>query len=159
MALLGSARFAWQSDYGQFYLVDPSDDDFRAPTDITPEIERSGFAVPAAGLVVYTQDSLQQQVRIHVHDKEPAHAAAEPMSGRPWTRTGAALLHFPSRRFSLTSPSSPHPLPAGPVFLLGAAAMAARIGWMEFQGSRDDSVPVEPDVIEVTLWPAAAGRP
>jgi len=28
-----------------------------------------------------------------------------------------------------------------------------RIGWMEFQGSRDDSVPVEPDIIDISIWP------
>ena len=90
----GWATFAWQSDYGQFYLVDPA----------------AGFA-----------------------------------------ETTEAL--FPSRRFSISSPSMPHPLPAGPAFLLEAGSMAVRIGWMKFQGSRDDNVPVEPDVIAIALWP------
>ena len=48
----------------------------------------------------------------------------------------------------------PSPLPAGPLFLLDTESVAARISWMEFQGSRDDSQPVEPDVIAITLWPS-----
>ncbi|TWT14928.1 hypothetical protein [Reyranella sp. CPCC 100927] len=152
MAIRGWAKFAWQADYGQFYLIDGDDPAFQAPTEITAEMERRSLAVPAAGLVIYTHDCLQQHIRIAIHDSEPDHAPVEAMSGKPWTRVETAQACFPSRRFTISSPSAPHPLPGGPVFFLDAATVTARISWMEFQGSRDDSVPVEPDVIEIALW-------
>ena len=31
-----------------------------------------------------------------------------------------------------------------------------QINWMEFQGGRDDSVPVDPDIIDIAIWPAVA---
>ena len=152
VALLGSATLVWGSDYGQFYLVDPADEPFEAPTKITAEMmRRSVFATPC-GLVVYTNDCLQQHIDIAIHDGEPAHPATEPMSGAAWTRVGEVDVHFPSRTFGVSSPSLPI-LPFGPVFHVGSELMRARIAWREFEGSRDDSVPVEPDVIAVTLWP------
>ncbi len=75
------------------------------------------------------------------------------LSGRPWTQVGTIAARFPSCRFAVSSPSSPDPLPFGPFFFLGAEAVLVRVSWMEFQGSRDDGVPVEPDVIEVVIWP------
>ena len=149
----GWATFAWQSDYGQFYLVDCEDPAFTPPVEITPEMERRSLFVTPAGLVVYTQGCLQQHIRISIYDTEPDHSPVEQMSGKPWTRVGTTGAYFPSRKFTISSPSTPNPLPAGPVFLLDTERVAARIAWMEFQGSRDDSVPVEPDVIEITLWP------
>ncbi|MBP0493619.1 hypothetical protein [Roseomonas indoligenes] len=154
MALRGWASLAWQSDYGQFYLVDPGDSAFRPPEEITPEMMNRSLFVPANGLVVYTEGCLQQRIDIAIHDTEPDHPTAEPMGGNPWARVGTVGLLFPSRRFALSSPSSPSPLPCGPFFLLDSATVMARISWMEFQGSRDDSVPVEPDVIAIALWPA-----
>ena len=154
MALLGWTSLSWQADYGQFYLVDPEDAAFRAPEEITPEMMRRSLSVPTAGLVVYTEGCLQQRIDIAIHDSEPDHPEAEPILGQPWTRIETAEILFPSRRFGISSPSSPNPLPCGPFFLLDTPAMQARIAWMEFQGSRDDSVPVEPDVIAITLWPA-----
>lgn len=154
LAPRGWARFAWQADYGQFYLIDCEDRAFRPPTEITAEMEARGFAVREGGLVVYTNDCLQQHLGIAIYDREPDHLAFEAMSGRPWTRVETTKVHFPSQRFAITSPSSPDPMPAGPFFLLGAPHAMARIAWMEFQGSRDDSVPVEPDVVEITFWPA-----
>ncbi|WP_426960281.1 hypothetical protein [Muricoccus radiodurans] len=156
MTLTGSATFAWQADYGQFYLTDPEDPTFRPPVEITPEMEARSLFVPATGLVVYTGDCLQQHVHIAIHDAEPDHAPAEPMSGKPWTRVEAARARFPGRRFAISSPSLPDPLPCGPFFLLPSETVEVRIAWMEFEGSRDDSVPVEPDVIEVALWPVRA---
>jgi len=151
----GWATFAWQSDYGQFYLIDPQAPTFEAPTEITPEMEqRSLFATPA-GLVVYTQSCLQQHIRIAIYDREPDHPQVEDMSGKPWTRVGVTQARFPSRTFTLSSPSTPDPLPAGPLFLLETPIVVVRISWMEFQGSRDESVPVEPDVISLTLWPSS----
>lgn len=152
MALRGWATFAWQADYGQFYLIDCDDSDFMAPTEITAEMERRSLCVPATGIVIYTEGSLQQHIRIAIHDREPDHAPVEPMSGKPWTRIETADVCFPSRKFAISSPSMPHPLPAGPVFCLDAATVTARISWMEFQGGRDDSVPVEPDVIDLAFW-------
>ncbi|BDG71370.1 hypothetical protein [Roseomonas fluvialis] len=152
----GWATFAWQSDYGQFYLVDRAGADVIAPVEITPEMEQRGLFVPPTGLVVYTQGCLQQHIRIAIYGTEPEHAPVEPMSGNPWTRVETVQARFPSRSFAISSPSMPDPLPAGPLFLLESEAVAVRIAWMEFEGSRDDSVPVEPDVIEVALWPGQA---
>jgi hypothetical protein len=149
----GWATFTWQSDYGQFYLVDDQRE-FAAPIEITPEMERRSFAVTSAGLVVYTASCLQQHIRIQIYDAEPDHSPIEEMSGNPWTRVETTQLSFPSRKFTISSPSMPSPLPAGPIFLLDTERVAARISWMEFQGSRDDSQPVEPDVIAITLWPS-----
>jgi hypothetical protein len=148
----GWARFAWQSDYGQFYLIDGEDASFMPPTEITAEMEVSRLFVPPAGMVIYTQDCLQQHIQIAIYESEPDHAPVEPMSGKPWTRVETTKVNFPSQRFGISSPSMPNPLPAGPVFLLDAATVTARISWMEFEGSRDDSVPIEPDVIAITLW-------
>ncbi len=148
----GWASFAWQSDYGQFYLVDPGAP-FAAPVEITPEMERRSLFVPPSGLVVYTASCLNQHIRVSIYETEPDHAPAEPVSGRDWTRIETVEACFPSRRFTLSSPSMPDPLPAGPLFLLETERVAARIGWMEFQGIRDDSQPCAPDVIEVTIWP------
>jgi hypothetical protein len=152
LAVRGWATFAWQSDYGQFYLIDKDERSFQAPVEITDEIEKQSFFAPTSGLVVYTNDCLQQHVRILVHDVEPKFPAIEMMSGRPWTRVASTKVDFPSRRFSLSSPSSPDPLVSGPFFHLEWPRVRAWIGWKEFQGSRDDSVPVEPDVIEIVLW-------
>lgn len=104
------------------------------------------------GLVIYTLDCLQQKIRILIHDSEPVHSPVETMSGKPWTRIEYVEANFPSKKFTISSPSTPYPLPGGPVFFLETATVAARINWMEFQDSRDDSVPVEPDVIEIVLW-------
>ncbi|MGU3538010.1 hypothetical protein [Methylobacterium sp. A54F] len=153
MTLRGWATFAWQADYGQFYLVDGEDAAFPAPTEITGEMEARRLHVPATGLVVYTQDCLQQHVRIAIHDAEPDRRDTEPMSGKPWSQVETAVARFPSRRFLLSSPSMPDPLPCGPFFLLDEGTVGVRVSWMEFQGSRDDSVPVEPDVIDIELWP------
>jgi len=152
LALRGWATFAWQADYGQFYLMDCDDSAFRPPVEITAEIEMRSLFVPAAGLVIYTHDCLQQHIRISIHDSEPDHSPVEPMRGKPWTRVETVKTRFPSQKFTISSPSTPYPLPGGPVFLLDAASVTTRISWMEFQDSRDDSVPVEPDVIEITFW-------
>ena len=154
MALRGWATFAWQVDYGQFYLIDPEDTAFLAPVEITADMEKRCLHAPTAGLVIYTQDCLQQHIRITIHDIEPDHSPTEPTSGRPWTRVETIEAIFPSRRFTVSSPSTPYPLPGGPFFLLDADVSKVRVSWMEFQGSRDDSVPVEPDVIELAFWPA-----
>ncbi|TNM61559.1 hypothetical protein [Aliirhizobium smilacinae] len=55
----GWATFAWQSDYGQFYLVDREDQAFEAPTEITPEMEEHSLFVMTSGITVYTQSCLQ----------------------------------------------------------------------------------------------------
>ena len=154
MALRGWATFAWQSDYGQFYLIDREDVDFLAPEVVTSEMMSASFHVPPTGLVVYTGDCLQQQIRIHIHDAEPELATEDVMSGKRWTRVQAARTRFPSRSFAISSPSLPHPMPGGPAFFLESEMVGVRISWMEFEGIRDDSVPVEPDVIEIALWPA-----
>jgi len=154
MALRGWATFAWQSDYGQFYLVDREDAAFLPPQEITAEMQARSLFVPEKGIVVYTNDCLQQHIRIAIHDREPDHSPTETMSGKSWTRVETVKARFPSRSFAISSPSLPDPWPSGPIFLLDAEETSARISWMEFEGSRDDSVPVEPDVIDITLWPS-----
>ncbi len=52
---MGQATLAWQSDYTQFYLVDPGDGDVTAPVEITAEVEARSLFVPPSGLVVYTK--------------------------------------------------------------------------------------------------------
>ena len=154
MSHLGGATFAWQSDYGQFYLADAAaGDQLQAPTDITPEIMARSWCVFPQGLAVYTNDCLQQHLRIAIHDRAPPLLAVEPFSGKPWTRIETLQATFPSEHLTLTSPSSPSGGPAGPFFHLASAACHVRICWMEFDGSRDDSVPIEPDVIAIALWP------
>lgn len=153
MTLRGSATFAWQADYGQFYLIDPEDAAFLPPTTITAEMEeRRIYALPS-GLVIYTEGCLQQHIRIAIHDIEPDHPPHEPMSGEPWTQVETTQAKFPSRLLTISSPSMPDPLPGGPFFFLDADTYTVRISWKEFHGSRDDSMPVEPDVIELTFWP------
>lgn len=155
-AVRGWATLAWQSDYGQFYVLDCEDDVFQPPVEMTAEMTAHSLFVPPAGLVVYTGDCLQQHLRVRIYDAEPDHAPHEEMSGKAWTRAETTEVRFPSRSFRLSSPSMPDPLPCGPIFLVDVPDMAARVCWMEFEGSRDDSVPVEPDVIEITLWPLRA---
>lgn len=153
MTLQGWATFAWQADYGQFYLIDGDDADFLAPTEITAEMEERRLHAPTTGLVVYTLGCLQPHVRISIYDAEPDHPPVEPMSGKPWTQIDTIEVRFPSRRFTISSPSTPTPLPNGPFFLLNTETSIVRVSWMEFQDSRDDSVPIEPDVIEIAFWP------
>ena len=152
MTYLGGMRLSWQSDYSQFYLIDSEDHAFLAPDDITPEMMARNYHVPATGLVVYTQDCLQQRIDIVVYDAEPAATAVEAIGGKPWTAVETAHAIFPSGRFGVSSPSrAVHPV--GPFFVLGSTHVAVRISWMQFDGSRDDSVPIEPDVIQIELWP------
>ena len=112
----------------------------------------------AQGLVIYTHSSLQQHIRIAIYDSEPEHPVTEPMSGNLWTRIEQTQASFPSRSFAISSPSLPDPLPYGPIFLVGSADCVIQINWMEFQGGRDDSVPVDPDIIDIAIWPAVATR-
>ena len=76
------------------------------------------------------------------------------MSDKPWTHVETVEVRFPSKSFSISSPSMPDPLLNGPIFLIDTVTCAMRINWMEFQGCRDDSVPVNPDVIDIAIWPA-----
>jgi len=45
----GWATFAWQSDYGQFHLVDRENEAFVAPVEITPEMEARSLCVMPSG--------------------------------------------------------------------------------------------------------------
>jgi hypothetical protein len=68
MAYRGGATFAWQSDYAQFYLIDGDDPRFHAPVDITPEMSARRWHRMTSGLVVYSNDSLQQLIEIRIFD-------------------------------------------------------------------------------------------
>lgn len=150
----GWATFAWQADYGQFYLIDGDGADFHAPEEITTAMVEDSLAVLPSGLVVYTAGCLQQHIRIAIYAARPEQdPAQEPMWGKPWTHQRTVTAHFPSRRFTISSPSTPTPRPCGPLFLLDSPVVTIRISWMEFQDTRDDSVPVEPDVIDLAIWP------
>jgi hypothetical protein len=153
LTLRGWATFAWQADYGQFYLIDPEDTAFLPPTEITAEMETRRLHELPCGLVIYTEGCLQQLIRIAIHDTEPDHPSEDPINGERWTQVEMSKAKFPSRRFTISSPSMPGPLPGGPFFFLDTDTYRIRISWKEFQGSRDDSVPVEPDVIALTFWP------
>lgn len=153
MARIGGATFAWQSDYGQFYLIDCADKTFKAPVDMTHEIMARNYAVMPSGFVIYTNDCLQQHIRIAIHSVEPIAPPLETVSQRPWTAVQTLQAMFPSRRFTVSSPSFPD-TSAGPFFSVPMDDVGVRISWCQFEGSRDDSVPVEPDVIDITLWPA-----
>jgi hypothetical protein len=154
----GWATFAWQSDYGQFYLVDREDRAFEPPAEITPETEGRSLCVMPHGLVIYTQSCLQQHIRIAIYDSEPEHPVTEPMSGNLWTRIEQTQASFPSKSFGISSPSLPNPLPCGPIFLVDSADCMIQINWMEFQNGRNDSVPVDPDIIDIAIWPVVATR-
>ncbi len=154
MSYRGGATFAWQSDYLQFYLVDGDDPRFEAPVDVTPEMSARRWHRAATGLSVYSNDSLKQLIEIRIFGAERAPDLTEWRSGKPWTQTEVASAKFPSRRLTLSSPSKAGTESYGPSFRVDAVAMAVRIQWMEFQGSRDDSKLVDPDVIQIDLWPA-----
>jgi hypothetical protein len=154
MTYRGGATFAWQSDYAQFYLVDGDDPRFEAPTDITTEMTVRRWHRMASGLVVYSNDSLQQFIDVRIFGAMPSADPAEWRSGKAWTQTEMADACFPSRRLTLSSPSKAGTESCGPSFRVDATSMAVRIQWMEFQGSRDDSKPLVPDVIRLDLWPA-----
>lgn len=149
----GWATLAWQSDYSQFYLIDREDEAFEAPVDITEEMLTRSFAVTSAGIVIYTQDSLNQHIHLAIYDAEPEHPSTEPMSEKPWTRAETAKVRFPSKSFAISSPSTPDPLPNGPIFLVDSVKCAMRISWMESTDVRDFSEPTDPDVIHIAIWP------
>jgi hypothetical protein len=154
----GWAMLAWQSDYSQFYLIDRGDETFEAPVEITDEIEKQSYVAKPAGVVIYTQDSLNQHIHIAIYDTEPEQSPTEPISGRPWTRTETADVKFPSKSFGVSSPSMPDPLPNGPFFLVDSTDCTLRIDWMEDQGIRDFSGPTDPDIIHLTLRPRASRK-
>jgi L-lysine 2,3-aminomutase len=92
----GWATFAWQSDYGQFYLVDEA---FLAPVEITAEMEARCLSVMSSGITVYTQSCLQQHIRVAIYDREPDHPLADPMSDKPWTHVETVEVRFPREAF------------------------------------------------------------
>jgi hypothetical protein len=154
MSYLGGTTLSWQSDYGQFYLIDSADTQFAAPTDIAV-IESAGGAVALpGGLVVYTADCLQQVIEIRLFSAEPPAAASEWRSGKPWTAARTVPVRFPSRQFAVSSPSKTGTEAYGPLFRVEAAAVQVRIQWMEVPGTRYDDKPMLPDVIRLDIWPA-----
>jgi hypothetical protein len=154
MSYRGGASLSWQSDYAQFYLVDDATSDFAAPTDITTGMMERRWHPMSAGLVVYTNDCLQQLIEVRIFGAMPAPDPTEWRSGQPWTQIETAAVVVPSKQFTLSSPSKGGPGNYGPIFRVDAATMVIRIHWMEFQGSRYDDKLVEPDVIRLDLWPA-----
>jgi len=149
----GWATLAWQSDYSQFYLVDRDEKAFEAPVEITADMEARSLAVMPSGIVIYTQDSLNQHLHVAIYDAEPEHPPTEPMSDKLWTRVETVEARFPSKSFTISSPSTPDPLPNGPIFLVDNAECWMRISWMEAAEIRDFSGPTEPDVIHIAIWP------
>lgn len=128
MAHRGGADLSWASDYGQFYLVDYEDREWNAPTAITNVMMQRRWSASSSGLVVYTNDCLQQIIEIRLHDSEPQHDATEWRSSSPWTQIETATATFPSKRFLIDSPSlGGSSYPGGPLFQLDGTAMAVRI--------------------------------
>ena len=154
MSYRGGATFSWQSDYAQFYLVDIADNQFETPVDITPEMLSRRYHQMKTGLVIYTNDCLQQLIEVRIFDVMPKADSAEWRSGRTWTQVETVDVTLPSKMFTLNSPSISSLGGYGPNFRVDAATMVARIQWMELDGSRDDTKLVEPDVIQIDLWPA-----
>jgi len=73
------------------------------------------------------------------------------MSDKPWTHVETVEVRFPSKSFSISSPSMPDPLPNGTIFLVDTVTCAMRISWRKFEGSRDDSVPADPNVMDIAI--------
>jgi hypothetical protein len=155
MSYRGGATFAWQPDYRQFYVVDSAHTLFQAPEDITSEMMLRRWHGMATGLAVYTNDCLQQLIEIGIFGSEPPLRTADWRSGRAWTQVETTVALFPSKQFTLASPSRGGPDNYGPDFRVDSETTAVRIHWMEFQGSRRDDTPVEPDVIRLEFWPIA----
>lgn len=153
MTYRGGATLSWQSDYAQFYLVDGDDPHFEAPIDITSDMTVKRWHRMSSGLVVYTNDSLKQLMEIRIFDAAQAADPTEWRSAKAWTQAELTGARFPSRRFTVSSPSAAGTESYGPSFRVAAADVVVRIQWMEFQGSRDDTQLVEPDVIRLDIWP------
>ncbi len=154
MTYLGGATVSWQSDYAQFYIVDADDMTFEAPVEITDQMMRQRWHRLPSGLVVYTNDCLQQLIEVRVFSAASPLDPNEWRSGRAWTQTETTEIALPSRRFALSSPSRARPGIAGPYFGVEAARMTVRILWMELIDPYDDSPARGPDVIRLDLWPA-----
>lgn len=153
MTYRGSAALSWQSDYGQFYLIDSADPCFEAPTVITEEMAKRRWQRLPAGLAIYTRDWLQQVIDIRIFSAPPTADPTEWRSSRPWTQTETASASFPSRLFALSSPSTFGTEHYGPLFRVDAAEMVVRIQWMEQLELTDDSRPGHSDIIRLDLWP------
>jgi hypothetical protein len=152
--LLGGASLAWQSDYGQFYLVDAEDQNWDAQVDITDDIMVRRWSRMSTGLIVYTNDCLEQVLDIELYDGEPHWDVVERRSRRAWTQVEIALASFPSRRLAVTSPSRGSVSPGGPFFFLSSPTVVVGIGWLDFAARGDDSGVSLPEVIRIELWPA-----
>jgi hypothetical protein len=154
MSPLGWTTFAWQNDYNQFYLIDCEDKAWLPPTEVTPEIAEQGFTVTQPGFVVYTEGGLDQHIRIAVYPSEPEHGEEDWLTEKPWTGTATVEAHFPSKRFTISSPSHPDPLPAGPFFLLETEWVHVRIARMEHGATGEEGTILQPDIYELTFWPS-----
>lgn len=153
MSYRGGAALSWQSDYGQFYLVDSNDPRFEAPIDIgSASLERRWQRL-SSGLVVYTRDWLLQVIDIRIFGEGQPADAREWRSERGWTKAETTAAAFPSRLFSVSSPSRAGTEHYGPLFRVDAVEMTIRIQWME-QTDRVNEREWPPDVIRLDLWPA-----
>jgi hypothetical protein len=148
---LGSTTLAWSSDYAQFYLVDAEDAIIEGIDTLGDAAFSARYHVAPNGLVVYTADCLRQEIRITLHDGEPAPMTSEPVSERPWTHTVHTTVEFPSEYFALSSPSGAGDPRWRPRFPSPARRVMARIHWCELDEARYDAHRTLPDV---TLWPA-----
>jgi hypothetical protein len=151
---LGSITFAWVSDYAQFYLVDVEQP---AIADIE-SLDHTAFDarhhVAPNGLVIYTADSLRQEIRVVLHDSPPPDSKTESMSERPWTHTLDTVATFPSRRVTIVSPSSAGTEAWRPHMAVPSERVNVRINWCEDESLRYELSRPHPDVIEIVIWPA-----
>jgi hypothetical protein len=151
--LKASANLNWVSDYAQIYLIDERAKDFLAPDTVTNDDLKAGFRALGTSLVIYTMDSLCQELRIEVHDTPPAPLETEPDSARPWDKIAETVVRFPSRSLFIASPTKQIGESAGPFFKTETESCKVRMAWLEDEAERYNTERSKPDVILFQIWP------
>jgi hypothetical protein len=149
---LGGATFAWVSDYAQIYLVDVSAPVIPGLGELGPEIFAARYYLAPAGMVVYTADCLRQEVHIAIHDRRPEASTGEPLSAKPWTQVLETQVTFPSRHFTIGSPSRTGGERWGPTFTVPSESLKARISWRELD---DDRYTERAQLADAACWQGA----
>jgi hypothetical protein len=151
--LKARANFNWVSDYAQVYLIDEQAQDFVAPDTVTDDDLKRGFRALGTSLVVYTMDSLRQELCIEVYDSPPAPLETEPNSAQPWDKIAETVVNFPSRSFFIASPTKQIDDSAGPFFKTETESCGVRMAWLENEAERYNIERSRPDVILFQIWP------
>jgi hypothetical protein len=151
--LLGSARFAWTSDYAQIYLIGRGNTNFAAPEDIGAQDLATGCRTLPDAIVIYTADCLRQELRVELHDSAPVGDSGA-ISGSPWPRQHDTQVAFRSTSFTVSGPSGMGIATKGPWFEIAPGLFNLRLSWCEFPDDRYSISRSMPDEIRVQLWPA-----